>query len=149
MSKSTLSNDKRKEELTLRIEAERDQSKSPRTFSIEELASLNAEKLKLFFELEEARREAEFARQLQLVKTEHAINLERIKTEGSARRLRQELSVNLIQAIFKMLFAAGGLGIGALMVLKGHHELGYFMVGVGTSSVAADAPRLIRAIRKD
>lgn len=84
-----------------------------------------------------------------LVKTEHAINLERIKTEGSARRLRQELSVNLIQAIFKMLFAAGGLGIGALMVLKGHHELGYFMVGVGTSSVAADAPRLIRAIRKD
>lgn len=48
-----------------------------------------------------------------------------------------------------MLFAAGGLGIGALMVLKGHHELGYFMVGVGTSSVAADAPRLIRAIRKD
>jgi hypothetical protein len=121
MSKSTLiSNEKHNdEELTLRREAEGNQSNWLRTYSVEELARLDADKLKLFFELEEARQEAEFGRQLQLVKTEHEINLERTKREGSARRLKQELSVNLIQAIFKMLFAAGGLGIGTLMVLKG------------------------------
>lgn len=122
------------------------------TFDIPSLLNnttdFDPERMKLLFDLQERERDFQFKRQMEVQRVEHEFSLARAAKEADALKLQQELSVSKMEVLYKMMVSVGALVIGTVLVLKGHAEVGFFLVGGGMTSVTSDVVGLMRGARK-
>ena len=113
----------------------------------EDLGREDPEKLKLLFDLQERQRASEFERDLELKKFEHAQALELSQNRAKEKKALQELIISSLQSCYKMIISLGALAVGTVLVLKGHQQVGYFLLGGGMTSVTTDAVAIMRAVK--
>jgi|SRR5580765_3704166 len=112
-----------------------------------QIADMDVERIRLFFELQEKQREDEFNRQLRLLQEQARLNLQSEARADRNRKLSHRERMETRNLYFKMFVATASLVMGTIFVLKGHGDMGSLLLGGALSTITSSVVGLMKASR--